>query len=162
MRSLLRTFGHEPNFYPLRNRGQCHRNRDHEQFPARVHNPVSKLLAEPSKAWKSGQKGQFESEERSPRPLPLPQKQDERFTESRIKGLGGAGGIRTHEWRFCRPLPWATWVPRRNFKYSKSPRTHPVRQPAATFSISTFSQRVQEGQFSLHAGSVQLLPAAWD
>jgi hypothetical protein len=25
---------------------------------------------------------------------------------------GGAGGIRTHEWRFCRPLPWATWVPR--------------------------------------------------
>jgi hypothetical protein len=32
---------------------------------------------------------------------------------------GGAGGIRTHEWRFCRPLPWATWVPRRNFKYSE-------------------------------------------
>src|SRR5579863_7110684 len=27
--------------------------------------------------------------------------------------VGGAGGIRTHEWRFCRPLPWATWVPRR-------------------------------------------------
>src|SRR5262249_50901371 len=25
---------------------------------------------------------------------------------------GGAGGIRTHEWRFCRPLPWASWVPR--------------------------------------------------
>jgi hypothetical protein len=34
--------------------------------------------------------------------------------------LGGAGGIRTHEWRFCRPLPWATWVPRRNFKYSEN------------------------------------------
>src|SRR5207245_5794043 len=33
---------------------------------------------------------------------------------------GGAGGIRTHEWRFCRPLPWATWVPRRTFEYSKS------------------------------------------
>src|SRR4029077_9083086 len=32
---------------------------------------------------------------------------------------GGAGGIRTHEWRFCRPLPWATWVPRRTSKYSK-------------------------------------------
>src|ERR1700682_4131298 len=31
---------------------------------------------------------------------------------------GGAGGIRTHEWRFCRPLPWATWVPRRTFNYS--------------------------------------------
>src|SRR6267378_3354154 len=76
--------------------------------------------------------------------------------------LGGAGGIRTHEWRFCRPLPWATWVPRRIFKYSKSPKTLWVTQPAATFSISTFSQRVQEGQFSLHAGSVQLLPAAWD
>jgi hypothetical protein len=29
--------------------------------------------------------------------------------------IGGAGGIRTHEWRFCRPLPWATWVPRRVF-----------------------------------------------
>jgi hypothetical protein len=28
--------------------------------------------------------------------------------------IGGAGGIRTHEWRFCRPLPWATWVPRRS------------------------------------------------
>ena len=27
---------------------------------------------------------------------------------------GGAGGIRTHEWRFCRPLPWASWVPRLN------------------------------------------------
>jgi hypothetical protein len=26
---------------------------------------------------------------------------------------GGAGGIRTHEWRFCRPLPLASWVPRR-------------------------------------------------
>src|SRR5258708_33641427 len=35
------------------------------------------------------------------------------------KRFGGAGGIRTHEWRFCRPLPWATWVPRRNFKYSE-------------------------------------------
>src|SRR6266566_8427076 len=34
--------------------------------------------------------------------------------------IGGAGGIRTHEWRFCRPLPWATWVPRRTSKYSKS------------------------------------------
>src|SRR5205085_11070534 len=33
--------------------------------------------------------------------------------------IGGAGGIRTHEWRFCRPLPWATWVPRRITKYSK-------------------------------------------
>src|SRR6267142_38607 len=76
--------------------------------------------------------------------------------------LGGAGGIRTHEWRFCRPLPWATWVPRRIFKYSKSSRTHRVTQLAATFSISTFSQRAQEGQFSLRAGSVQLLPAAWD
>src|SRR5580704_4560429 len=32
---------------------------------------------------------------------------------------GGAGGIRTHEWRFCRPLPWATWVPRQTAKYSK-------------------------------------------
>ncbi len=32
---------------------------------------------------------------------------------------GGAGGIRTHEWRFCRPLPWATWVPRQTSKYSK-------------------------------------------
>src|SRR5260370_1363222 len=37
--------------------------------------------------------------------------------------FGGAGGIRTHEWRFCRPLPWATWVPRRTYKYSKSDRT---------------------------------------
>src|SRR5260370_36242655 len=37
--------------------------------------------------------------------------------------FGGAGGIRTHEWRFCRPLPWATWVPRRTSKYSKSDRT---------------------------------------
>src|SRR5580704_16439039 len=33
---------------------------------------------------------------------------------------GGAGGIRTHEWRFCRPLPWATWVPRQTAKYSKN------------------------------------------
>src|SRR5208282_3137194 len=33
---------------------------------------------------------------------------------------GGAGGIRTHEWRFCRPLPWATWVPRRNGKYNET------------------------------------------
>jgi Phage integrase family len=33
--------------------------------------------------------------------------------------IGGAGGIRTHEWRFCRPLPWATWVPRQTAKYSK-------------------------------------------
>src|SRR5882762_7466425 len=43
-------------------------------------------------------------------------------TKQRAKH-GGAGGIRTHEWRFCRPLPWATWVPRRIFKYSKSART---------------------------------------
>src|SRR5271154_1169847 len=34
--------------------------------------------------------------------------------------VGGAGGIRTHEWRFCRPLPWATWVPRQTIEYSKS------------------------------------------
>ena len=40
---------------------------------------------------------------------------------------GGAGGIRTHEWRFCRPLPWATWVPRRIFNYSE---TDCVRQGA--------------------------------
>src|ERR1700719_185803 len=34
-------------------------------------------------------------------------------TETKHRGnLGGAGGIRTHEWRFCRPLPWASWVPR--------------------------------------------------
>src|SRR5262250_1776040 len=35
------------------------------------------------------------------------------------ENAGGAGGIRTHEWRFCRPLPWATWVPRRTFEYNK-------------------------------------------
>src|SRR6266853_6303442 len=48
---------------------------------------------------------------------------------------GGAGGIRTHEWRFCRPLPWATWVPRRSFKYSKSAwtlRTTPHNIDAAS------------------------------
>jgi hypothetical protein len=39
---------------------------------------------------------------------------------ARRNGSGGAGGIRTHEWRFCRPLPWATWVPRQTLKYSKS------------------------------------------
>src|SRR5712664_735269 len=43
--------------------------------------------------------------------------------------LGGAGGIRTHEWRFCRPLPWATWVPRRISKYSKSSKTLRSTQP---------------------------------
>src|SRR5882757_5810630 len=45
---------------------------------------------------------------------------DSEWTNEKI---GGAGGIRTHEWRFCRPLPWATWVPRRISKYSKSGRT---------------------------------------
>src|SRR5205085_6181474 len=34
--------------------------------------------------------------------------------------VGGAGGIRTHEWRFCRPLPWAAWVPRQARDYTKS------------------------------------------
>src|SRR6267142_6313815 len=54
--------------------------------------------------------------------------------------LGGAGGIRTHEWRFCRPLPWATWVPRRIFKYSKSSRTLWAAHPAATsFHLYFFS-----------------------
>src|SRR6266702_822351 len=42
------------------------------------------------------------------------------FLRSGPKEGGGAGGIRTHEWRFCRPLPWATWVPRRILKYNKS------------------------------------------
>src|SRR5579864_2647862 len=44
-----------------------------------------------------------------------------------LEELGGAGGIRTHEWRFCRPLPWATWVPRRTSKYSK-PSTNAAPQ----------------------------------
>ncbi len=48
------------------------------------------------------------------------------YTISLCKGItlgqvkwsfGGAGGIRTHEWRFCRPLPWASWVPRRARQY---------------------------------------------
>src|SRR6266705_6817438 len=45
----------------------------------------------------------------------------QRSTNSHIlkREIGGAGGIRTHEWRFCRPLPWATWVPRRILKYNK-------------------------------------------
>src|SRR5690348_5578572 len=49
-----------------------------------------------------------------------------------IISFGGAGGIRTHEWRFCRPLPWATWVPRRTFKYSEKTLRVSGRPRAAT------------------------------
>jgi hypothetical protein len=45
------------------------------------------------------------------------------FVQDETEKSGGAGGIRTHEWRFCRPLPWATWVPRRTFEYSKTRTT---------------------------------------
>src|SRR5579863_2176435 len=58
--------------------------------------------------------------------------------------VGGAGGIRTHEWRFCRPLPWATWVPRRTFKYSKNPDDTAMQHPrAALRAIYFFSAPIR-------------------
>src|SRR5215467_4735641 len=75
------------------------------------------------------------------------------------QNLGGAGGIRTHEWRFCRPLPWATWVPRRISKYSKfGART--CRAPQRS-NRNTTSSRRQRAPW-LHAGSAPILPVESD
>jgi hypothetical protein len=66
------------------------------------------------------QNGNGSLDERLPLPFSIERLFLLRLTRAGPKGTGGAGGIRTHEWRFCRPLPWATWVPRRTFKYSEN------------------------------------------
>src|SRR5947208_13533616 len=71
---------------------------------------------------------------------------------------GGAGGIRTHEWRFCRPLPWATWVPRRIFKYSKSERTLRTSQTRRHSTTPIFSP--QQPEFLLRAKIAPILREA--
>src|SRR5437879_6450343 len=71
---------------------------------------------------------------------------------------GGAGGIRTHEWRFCRPLPWATWVPRRIFKYSKSERTLRTSQTRPHSTRPIFSP--QQPEFLLRAKIAPILREA--
>src|SRR5438309_10057574 len=80
-------------------------------------------------------------------------------TKQRAKH-GGAGGIRTHEWRFCRPLPWATWVPRRTFNYSEYRRKLSGRISRLFSAIS--SSPAPQNLFSLRGGIAPLLPAAWD
>src|SRR5436309_8705594 len=73
---------------------------------------------------------------------------------------GGAGGIRTHEWRFCRPLPWATWVPRRIFKYSKSART--LWTSLATLLLPNFTFFLRLTRFLPRARIARTLQAVSD